>query len=527
MTAVTPVPRPRSASGEPGHAARGGDAEGPSAIVAGIGHRHPSVGLAVCVVRSGEPAVIATHGLADIEAGAPVAADTVFRIASVTKPFTATAVMQLVEAGAFDLDTPATDVLRAYRLVSRPPGMPPPTVRQLLTHTSGIPEVIHVTDLFHPSWGSFGARPAARSVPVGAAIPSLATAYGGQLPYLVPPGTAFAYANHGYATLGQIVEDVSGMPLDRYLRQRVFAPLGMDDTELERSPRLDGRRAAGYEIGARGPARVVDREWVTRGGGSIASTASDMGRFAAALLAGGAGDRGTILQPATLETMFAAHWQPDSRLAGVGLGFFRGEVAGHRFVQHDGRLPGFTAQVLVAPDDGIGIFAVTNGSASAAFWLPTELEALLRRLLGVPPAAVRTDVPHRPDVWDAIVGRYVLPPRISDLRGRLMLGGGLEVLIRGGRPIARLRVPVPGLLRGVPLHPDDPDDPFVFRVDLGGVGLGTPRIAFTTDAAHTDVGCLTLARRSRSPRRLLGAAVLGGVAAATAVVARRSRRSTW
>jgi len=123
------------------------------ATVNAIATRHPAVGLAVEIVRDGSLELFHGHGLADIASGTPITEDTVFRIGSVTKPFTAIAVMQLCEEGLVDLDAPADDSLRAYRLIPARAGFRPPTVRHLLTHTAGIPEVRHVSDLLHPGAG--------------------------------------------------------------------------------------------------------------------------------------------------------------------------------------------------------------------------------------------------------------------------------------------------------------------------------------------------------------------------------------
>jgi hypothetical protein len=158
--------------------------------------------------------------------------------------------------------------------------------------------------------------------------------------------------------------------------------------------------------------------------------------------------------------------------------------------------------VLIAPDDGIGVFAMTNGSSGAPSWMPVEIDRLLHRLIGVPEPSLRSDVPHRPETWTDICGRYVLPPRIGDFRGRLMFGGGVEVLVRHGRPMIRLRLPIPALATGVPMHPDDEADPFVYRVDLSPLGMGTARIVFgrspdgTRRALHTDLDNLSLVERS-------------------------------
>ena len=338
------------------------------AIKAKIGeilNRWPAVGLAVGVVRDGRLDFFHGHGFADIASNTPITEDTIFRIASVTKIFTAIAVMQLWEQGFVALDAPANDYLRAYKLIPAQAAFRPATVRHLLTHTAGIPDVVDASDLFHPDWGRFEARLAARSVRVGEPMPSLAEYYRGGLHLVADPGTAFAYTNRGFATLGQIVQDVSGKSLDRYLREHIFEPLGMADTSVLRSERVKSRLAIGYDLGARGAKAITDREWVTVGASSIYSTARDMARFAAAILGRGANEHGSILNPATLATMFEPHYRPDPRLPGMGLGSFRSEAGGHRGVEHDGRLPGFNSQLLVAPDDSVGVIAFTNGSLSS------------------------------------------------------------------------------------------------------------------------------------------------------------------
>jgi CubicO group peptidase (beta-lactamase class C family) len=174
-------------------------------------NRRPAVGLAVGVVRDGRLEFFHGHGLADIAANTPVTEDTIFRIASITKTFTAIAVMQLWEQGLIDLDGPANDYLRAYRLIPARTGFRPATVRHLLTHTAGIREVLHPSGLLRM-------RDLGETVKLGRPVPSLAEYYRGGLRIDAEPGTRFMYTDHGFATLGQLVEDVSGKPLDRYLR---------------------------------------------------------------------------------------------------------------------------------------------------------------------------------------------------------------------------------------------------------------------------------------------------------------------
>jgi CubicO group peptidase (beta-lactamase class C family) len=118
------------------------------------------------------------------------------------------------------------------------------------------------------------------------------------------PGTRFAYTNHGFATLGQLVAAVSGKSLDRYFREHIFDPLGMNDTDLIRSERVKARLAVGYELRSNGANPVTDYEVVTVGGGGAYPTPKEMARYLTALLGGGRCERGSVLKPATMAAMF-------------------------------------------------------------------------------------------------------------------------------------------------------------------------------------------------------------------------------
>ena len=431
-------------------------------------NRRPAVGLAVGVVRHRSLEFFSGHGLADIGSNRPITEDTVFRIGSITKTFTAIAIMQLWEQGLIDLDAPANDYLRAFRLVPAKQGFHPTTLRHLLTHTGGIPEQVPAYGFLLPDYGE--------SVKLGRRVPSLAEYYRGNLRVAVEPGTMFIYGDHGIATLGQIVEDVSGQPLDRYFREHLFEPLGMVDTDLLRSEHVQARLATGYKLGAGGPKAIPDRQMVPAAAGAIYSTTRDMARYVAALLGGGSNEHGSVLKPATLATMFAPHHQADPRVPGMGLGFFRGALGGHPLVEHQGILPGFDSQIWLAPNDGVGVLAFTNGASNAVMWMPGELSGLLGHLLGVPAEGIRTDIPQHPEIWKEICGWYSLPVPLTDARSRLYLGAGAEILARRGELIFRLLTPIPALYRGFPLHPDDEKDPYVFRIDFSG--MGTTRVLF-------------------------------------------------
>ena len=145
------------------------------------------------------------------------------------------------------------------------------------------------------------------------------------------------------------------------------------------------------------------------GAGAAYSTPSDMARYLAALMCRGANEYGSVLKPATLASMFAPQYQPHPRIPGMGLAFWRRDAGGHRLVEHIGVLPGFDSEILVAPDDGFGVMAFTNGTHGGTGWLGTELSTLVNRLLGVPDEVIRTNVPQLPEVWGDLW--VVLPSR--------------------------------------------------------------------------------------------------------------------
>jgi CubicO group peptidase (beta-lactamase class C family) len=495
---------------------------GLKALVAEVLDRWPSAGLAAGVIGGGSLEWFYGHGVADTGSNDPVTEGTVFRIGSITKTFTAIAVMQLWEHGLVALDAPANDYLRSIRLIPAEASFRPATVRHLLTHTVGIGYWRRLPDLLQPGVGS-GVR-AGRS-----GAPPLAEYYRKGLPVEVEPGTKWAYSNHGFAVLGQIVEDVTGHPLDRYLRDHVLGPLGMEHTDLIRSKRVRPRLATGYVLRSGGLKPVADREVPTPGGGGMYSTAADMARYLAALLRGGAGERGPVLQPETLASMFQPHFQPDPRLPGMGLGFEPGEESGHRTVGKTGIVSGFLSAIVLAPDDGIGVFALTNTGGLSGRGAPSPLAtALLRRALGLPGQAFGTGIPPRPETWGELCGWYSPDPGpVTNLATRAGFGAGIEVTVRGGHLMLKPLTPVPALRRGLRLYPADPSDPRMFLAeppDGTALGVGTAlHVAFSgspvpgAGATRLLVEEMSFRKRPglRNPRRLVnGAATAGAVALA-------------
>ena len=227
--------------------------------------------------------------------------------------------------------------------------------------------------------------------------------------------------------------------------------------------------------------------------------------------------------------MFEPGFQPEPRVPGMGLGFDRNPVGDHLVVGHGGILPGFNSQLFVAPEDGVGVIAFTTGARLAMLWLPTELGRLLREILGEPRDAIRTDVPQRPETWSELCGRYGYTGRLLDVRARMMTGAGAFVSVDGDRLVLRLLSPIPAMLRGFALVPDDPDDPYVFRVDLEKLGLPTARVVFSRDdrgvtGLHLDIFPMSLRKQDPPPaesRARFVRAVGFSVAATSAFMAGR------
>jgi CubicO group peptidase (beta-lactamase class C family) len=489
------------------------------ATIAQVLDRWPCAGLAVAVVAGGNIVWFHGHGLADIAAKTPITEDTVFRIGSITKIFTAVAVMQLWEQGLLDLDAPANDYLHTFRLVPAEPNFRPATVRHLLTHTAGLGYWRRLSDLLQPGVGS-GVR-AGRS-----GAPPLACYYQRGLLVEVEPGTKWVYSNHGFAALGQIVEDVGGEPLDRYLRNRIFEPLGMEHTDLIRSERVRAHLATGYVLRSRGLKAVADREVPSPGGGGMYSTTADIARYVAALLRIAANQQESLLKPETVATMFPPHFQPDQRLPGMGLAYELGEEGGRKTVGKTGIVSGFHSAIALAPEEGIGVIVFSNTGGLDGRGVPTPLATmLLRLLLGLSVDPIRIDIPPRPETWSEICGWYSpAPGPVTNLFLRALMGAGAEVVVQGGRLMLKPLTPIPSMRRGFRLYPDDPDDPWVFRVYFPEFGLNL-RVVFAGGSKQGAATRLLLDLMSFQRRPDFGNPrpwVTGGLAAGTAALAIRS-----
>jgi CubicO group peptidase (beta-lactamase class C family) len=444
----------------------------------------------------------------------------VFRIASISKTLTAIGVMQLRDKGLFQLDDAVNNYLKGFRIVS-PPGAPEVTFRHLLTHTAGIGELPRISDLVHrEAWGA--GRPKA-----GAA--DLADLYRGALRAEVAAGSKWAYANHGFAVLGQLVEDIAGDPFAEHMREQVLQPLGMTNTDYLRTERVSDGLATGYHWILDRLRPVKDYDLTLLGAGSVLSSLNDMVKYAEWLLNDGAGTAGRVLAPETLREMMSAQFNVDPRFTtGMGLAFFLDRLGTHRVCGHDGNNPGFASALLVAPDHGAGVVVLSNTSSFVGAHLLAA--SALRSLLGVPdPAGLlpKNDVPARPHMWSELTGYYAPKPGfLTNFRVWQIAGGEVEVFVRRRRLFIRALSPLPQLRRGVELHATDNEDPFCFAVNVDGlvvpVAFGTDGIGQVNRLCISAPAMAILHRRPhwRSSRRRLVAVAASGLAAAAVKRAR-------
>jgi CubicO group peptidase (beta-lactamase class C family) len=436
------------------------------AVVMPVMTAHSVPGMAVTVVTP-EGVQYRAYGLADVGRGCPVTSTTVFRIASISKTITALAVMQLCEQRLIGLDDPVNEHLRQYR-VEPPQGSDEITVRHILTHMSGIGDFRGPRDLLHLS------TMAGLGAPVGRAIPSLHEYYAPALHGVSPPGTKWAYSNHAMATLGAMVADVVGVDFETHVQSTVLRPLGMTSTSFTRRPDLAADLAVGYRT-RRGALRPVhDLNIIPVPAGSAYSTPEDLGRYAQALVNGGANDHGRVVEAVTLADMFTPQIDAPAGAGAMGLCFFLGEIAGERVAWHQGAWPGFATLLLLAPDARCAVVVCSNRwSATGSHANEVVGSTLLRQLLTAPYVRRRplTPASSPASTNDDVIGVYTAGPGfLANARPWAMFGNRVVVSSLDGELVLRARLGP--LRRGVPLRRVN-DNNLTYEIDLSFKALDT------------------------------------------------------
>jgi len=295
-------------------------------------------GACVLVRRRGTVAYERCFGMADLEAGTAAAPVTDFRLASLTKQFTATAILGLVAAGQLEPRTSLREVFPDF-----PPYGDSISIHHLLTHTSGL---IDYEDLM-PADDTTQIRDAG----VLALMTSQDSTY-------FPPGSEFRYSNSAYAVLAMVVEQLSGEPFGTYLREHIFEPLGMAGTVAhEEGVTVVPHRAYGYSREDGGSWQRTDQSTTSAvlGDGGIYTSLDDMNRWLAVVEG-----RDTLLAPAVLAAAFLEATLADGRGAGYGYGWYLDTYRGHHRWRHSGSTIGFRNEVQHFPDDDLTVLFLSN-----------------------------------------------------------------------------------------------------------------------------------------------------------------------
>jgi len=383
------------ASDRPAHAPRIGDPFNAKRLGAFVDSvmsaemkREGIPGAAFVFVRHGRVVYQKGYGWANVSARHAVDPEkTIWRIGSISKTFTATAVMQLVDSGRIHREA---DVNLYLSKVKVPETYPlPVTVTDLLTHTAGFDEI----------------RPGTQG-PSRESVQPLAEFLASRLVRVRPPGQTIGYSTYGITLAGDLVEEVSGKPIEEYLEENIWRPLGMNRTSINVPVTSAGNVAIGYE--RRGDSLEAQAwEWYhTTPASSINSTAADMARYLMAHLGHGHIGSAKMLSEKSSAEMLSPQVRMHPKVPGVTLGFWEGQFGDLRVVEHGGNTAGYSAQLVMIPSEDAGFFVVNQFEGSK---LRDNLEdALLQHLY--PRARVRPIPPAPPPDFrkrgDAYAGDY-------------------------------------------------------------------------------------------------------------------------
>jgi D-alanyl-D-alanine carboxypeptidase len=306
-----------------------------------------AAGFSVAVVRHGRPVLAKGYGYADLAERVPASAKTIYRLASITKQFTAAAILHLAEEGKLSLDDPITDYLPDYPALDRRI-----TIRSLLSHTSGLSDVA-VAPILEEGSG------------VGYTRDQIIDLVASQ-PLDFDPGTGHSYSNVGFMLAGAVIEQVTGTTYADYLTNEVLRPLGLDQTSFcpDEQPRAD-RWAQGYELQhgnwpralrlGRPPAFVdpapINME-VVSSAGALCSTVTDLARWPGLLR--------SFLDPASYHEMSEPTVLADGTEVPYGLGLQIREFGSHPALSHGGVVNGFVSIVADFPEDDLTVAILVN-----------------------------------------------------------------------------------------------------------------------------------------------------------------------
>ncbi|WP_372785828.1 serine hydrolase [Phenylobacterium sp.] len=334
---------------------------------------------AILVAKDGKPILRKGYGLANREWSIPATPETRFRLGSITKQFTATAILQLAEQDKLGLDDPIT---KYYP--QAPASWAPITLKHLLTHTSGIPSYTSLP-------GFFGKLSRVDRTP------EEIVALTQDKPLEFTPGAKFNYDNTGYILLGYVIEKVSGQTYAAYLQDHIFGPLGLKNTGYDDSETILPQRAAGYTVTGGKPRNTPYLAMsLPYAAGSLYSTADDLLAWQQAL------QSGKILKPASVAAMFT------DQGFGYGYGQFISKVNGRRMWAHAGGINGFSTDLVLFPDQGLSLVILSNNDQA-------PIDRLFDRLSGFyfDPAMLADAAPPSAKDTAGYVGAYRMTPSLT------------------------------------------------------------------------------------------------------------------
>jgi D-alanyl-D-alanine carboxypeptidase len=329
-------------------------------VAAQMAKRHIP-GLSLAVVKDGLVVKAKGYGLANVELKAPATEETVYELGSITKQFTAAAVMMLVEEGKLGLDDPIHDHLKGL-----PDAWKGVAVRHLLNHTSGIKSYTGVTDFVKLTRNDYKAEEIVKLV--------------ADKPMEIEPGESWAYNNTGYYLLGMLVEKASGKRYGDFLAERIFKPLGMTRTRPNNPKEVIPGRAAGYgEIFG----VLINRDPITPtsafAAGNLVSTVGDMVKWDAALAGG------KLLSASSYDQMYTPTRLKNGDPRPYGFGWAVGSRFRHKYLNHGGGTAGFSTIIYRYPADKLTVIVLSNLASADT---PGIAEGIARIYL--PELSVRT-----------------------------------------------------------------------------------------------------------------------------------------
>ncbi|MBI5352337.1 MAG: serine hydrolase [Chloroflexi bacterium] len=293
-------------------------------------------GVAVIVVKDGKTVFRKGHGMANLELDVPIEPDMVFRIGSVTKQFTAVAILMLAEQGKLSFDDSISKFLPDY-----PTHDYLITVKHLLTHTSGIKSYTSMPEWI-PLWRK------------DFTVQELVDFFKHQ-PMLSAPGKRWAYNNSGYILLGAIIEKVTGQTYGQFVQKNIFEPLEMKQSYYDDPLQVIPRRVAGYD---KSPNGFTNAAYISMtqpyAAGALASTVDDLALWDTALYTE------KLLKPESLKQAHISYHLLDGSPTAYGFGWMISEYAGHRVIEHSGGIQGFRSHTMRLPDNRVFVAVLSN-----------------------------------------------------------------------------------------------------------------------------------------------------------------------